>query len=290
MHPIHRATRPDGEQTLTVFLPSGPLQVNGDHPQYQDILSGAKGGADPEDLLNLADLSKVVAERFDALSERVKVAGGTVYFDGDPINTVLTKHIVRALDEEADFRPLVNFFEKVASNPNSHSREQLYEWLDKRDFAIAPDGDFYAYKGCGLDQDGVAISLHSGKAVVNGVAVNGQVPNPIGGVVEFPRSEVDWDPARGCARGLHVGSRDYAESYARSGVLLLVKVNPRDVVSVPTDSNWAKVRVSRYEVLNRWDNEASIAQAVYDWEDPDDYVEVCEDCDQDLPDNGLCLC
>ena len=48
-------------------------------------------------------------------------------------------------------------------------------------------------------------------------------------------------------------------------------MNPRDVVSVPTDSNAAKVRVSRYEVVETYTHERPLAAAVYDYEDPDDY-------------------
>jgi len=284
MHQYIEATRPDGERVLTVILPDGPLVVSGDNPQYEDIFSAVRDGEDAQEIRSLADLSQVVAGRFESLSERVSVAGGNVYFDGDPVHNALAKHIVRALEDEADFMPLVNFYEKLAANPSEHSREQLYEWLDRRDFTIAPDGDFYAYKGCARGENGQPVSINRGKAVVDGEAVDGAVPNPVGAVVEFPRSEVEFDPSRGCARGLHVGDYTYASGWAR-GVLLLVKVNPRDVVSVPTDSNAAKVRVSRYEVQSVYDRPEPIQQAVYDdepeWEDDeeDEYGCGAPDCE-----------
>ncbi len=282
MHASHLATRPSGERTLTVFLDSGPLVVNDDHPNFDEILAGARGDLESDELFELADLSQAVAKRFDSVSRRVSVANGVVYFDGDPVHNALTTHIVRALDDGADFAPLVKFYEKLAANPNEHSREQLYEWLSRRDFTILPDGDFLAYKGCARNSEGVAVSVNRGKAVVNGQAVNGAVPNPDGAVVEFPRSEVQFDPSVGCARGLHVGDYSYASSWAR-GVLLSVSVNPADVVSVPTDSNAAKVRVCRYKVEGVFDKPEPISSAVYYDEDPDDYDddEVCECGDPD---------
>jgi hypothetical protein len=280
MHTFHQATRAGSERTLTVLLDDGLLVVDSDNPNYEKILLGASGDATSEELKDLADLSQTVAKKFDAIGRRVSVSNGVVYFDGDPVHNALTNHIVRALDQGADFQPLVKFYEKLAANPNSHSREQLYEWLDRRDFAILPDGNFVAYKGCARGSDGVAVSVHRGKAVVNGEAVNGAVPNPIGAVVEFPRTEVEWDPSAGCARGLHVGDYEYASSWAR-GVLLVVSVDPGDVVSVPTDSNWAKVRVCRYTVTDVYDKPAPISSAVYA-EDPDDYEEFEEEEDVEI--------
>ena len=65
----------------------------------------------------------------------------------------------------------------------------------------------------------------------------------------MPRSEVEWDPSVGCHQGLHVGSWDYAAGFAR-GAVLTVYVNPRDVVSVPTDCDAAKMRCCRYTIGN----------------------------------------
>jgi hypothetical protein len=53
----------------------------------------------------------------------------------------------------------------------------------------------------------------------------------------------------GCHTGLHAGTWDYATTFS-GDTLLLVKVNPRDVVSVPTDCNWQKIRTCRYTVVD----------------------------------------
>ena len=200
--------RPDGSRSAIVFLPDGALTVPGDHPNFDEIIVAVDQGADEEAIESLADVATAVATRLEALSERVSVdvPRGIVYFDGDQIHDALARHIIRALDGGGDFEPLVKFWEKLAQNPNEHSRTQLYEWLDRRDFTIAEDGDFFAYKGCAVDASGTATSISHGKAVVDGQPVNGAVPNPIGGVVEFPRSEVDFNPSVGCSRGLHVGT------------------------------------------------------------------------------------
>jgi hypothetical protein len=282
MHPYHEAARPNGERVLTVFLPDGPLVVPGDHPQYDEVFDSARSGAAADEIVSLVDLSVAVAARFDKLTERISVSGGQVFFDGDPIRSSLTDHIVRALEDGSDFRPLVNFYEKLAANPNDHSREQLYDWLDLRDFVIAPDGDLYAYKGCGGTAD-APLSGWSGTAIVDGETITGKIPNKVGSTIEMPRSKVRHDPSTACSTGLHAGTYSYAKGYA-NGVLLLVKINPRDVVSVPTDGGGEKFRVSRYEVVSTFDAPRPIQSAVYDWEDPDEGL--CE-CGESLDD---CYC
>ncbi|MCE3285930.1 MAG: hypothetical protein K0R70_2186, partial [Steroidobacteraceae bacterium] len=174
------------------------------------------------------------------------------YFDGDEVHGTLVDTILRFMAEGEDFGPLVKFFENVAANPNDHSREQLYDWLlaqQRKDggVTIDEDGMLVAYKGVRRDGDGSLVSGWAGKAIVDGVEVEGHIPNKIGSVIEMPRTQVVHDPASACSRGLHVGTFAYAKGYAR-GALLRVSVNPRDVVSVPTEAGGEKVRVCRYVV------------------------------------------
>ena len=238
----------DGQQAVSLFLPGQtPLVALSDHPNFARIVEGILAG--DASVAELFDVAQAVATKFRNLSERVSVANGRVYFDGDEVNDSLTKQILRFIDEGNDFRPLVNFFEKVQQNPEQHSRENLYRWLDAADFTLAANGDIIGYKGIASDGNGGYVSIHSGRAIVNGEVVEGRIPNAPGSIIEMPRSEVTFDPSVGCHTGLHIGTWDYAYSFGRGGVLE-VRVNPRDVVSVPTDSGDQKLRACRYEVVD----------------------------------------
>lgn len=256
MHPYTHVRTEDGRESLTVFTPSGPpIVATGDHPHFAELLEGAQTDIPADDLRNLADLSNAVAQHFNTLSERVAVANGRVYFDGDEVDSTITRQIIRCLEDPdaGDWKPLVLFMENVAANPNQHSREQLFDWLRDREFTITSNGCFIAYKGVHpRDEDAedsypYQSSWSGGEAIVNGERFEGVVPNGCGATVEMPRSDVQHDPTHGCSTGLHVGTYKYAEGYAR-GALLTVLVNPRDVVSVPTDCNAEKMRVCRYVV------------------------------------------
>jgi hypothetical protein len=277
-HATHKVTREDGAQSLTIFLPGEfPITVTSEHPHFSELEDRAEAGADSSELRELADLSVAAAQKFERLSERVSVANGRVYFDGDAIDNSLSQHIIRMLEAGSDFRPLVRFMENLASNPQEHSRKQLYSWLDARDFTITSGGWLVGYKGVAVE-DGRYVSVFAGRAIVDGEAVNGQVPNEAGSIIEMPRSEVTFDPAVGCSTGLHVGTYDYAKSWAR-GALLKVVVNPRDVVSVPTDSNAQKMRVSRYTVIEVIDAPETLPV------ENDEYEDVC-----DCGDENVCEC
>jgi hypothetical protein len=243
----------EGRQTLTVFLPgTHPRVIHDDHPNFDTIQGILKDNewspheGDATRIVELADASLAVDNRLTPLSERVSVANGRVYFDGDEIDSAITDHIVRFLEEGVEnWKALVNFLEKLAANPVEHTQHRLYGWLAARDFTITEDGDFIAYKGLTRERK----SIHSGPAIVDGERINGQVPNEPGSTVEFERSEVEHNPAVGCSTGLHAGTWEFARGFSRAGVVVSVKVNPRDVVSVPTDSGDQKVRVCRYRVL-----------------------------------------
>jgi hypothetical protein len=238
----------DGESNIVVFVSgSAPQVASQSHPNYDRIVAGALAGDDS--IIELFDIAATAAQKFSRLSDRVTTANGRLYLDGVEVDNALSAQVLRFMDEGVeDWKPLVAFFENVQANPNEHSREQLFEWLSRRDFTITADGMIVGYKGVASAPDGGYLSISAGKAIVDGEVVTGRIPTNPGSIVEMPRDEVEWDPSVGCHTGLHVGTFEYASGFAR-GTVLEVHVNPRDVVSVPTDSDAAKVRCCRYHIV-----------------------------------------
>lgn len=264
-------------RSLTVIFEDGEtVTVPGSHPHFDDVLMHLlDDAADESWVRSRVDLVRAAGTKLRALSERVRVAGNRLLFDGDEIDGAIAEHIVALVeaDDEDGYGPLVNFLEKLYTNPSENSINALYTWLQTGRFTITPDGDFIAYKGVAVGPDGVSLSIHSGKAVVNGEVIQGQIPNPDGAVVEMPRSEVDADTGVHCSTGLHAGTWNYASNFGH-GRVLTVKINPRDVVSVPNDCSYAKLRVARYTVVEAVD-QAFTTPTVYpttpDPEDDEDY-------------------
>ena len=267
---------------VTVVVDGVPYSAANDHPNFKEIIRLSAEG--DRSVVDLFDVSIKVAKKFEELSERVSVRDGRVYFDGEEIDTVLTRQIVNFLEADVeDFKPLVLFWEKLAQNPNPHSQEQLYTWLNAHDFTITPEGDLLGYKGVKKLADGQFESVNHGRAIVNGQEHNGAIPNNIGDVVTMPRGDVEFNPSVGCSTGLHVGTWEYASGWAK-GAVLEVKVNPRDVVSVPTDCGGQKLRTCRYVVTGVTEGDfgtplksATWGDDIYDDFGDDEYYEDDEE-------------
>lgn len=251
--------------TITLFEDGQMFIADQSHVNYKCIVEAVTAG---EPAGHLFDVAKFVEQTFTKLSDRVSVKGNTVYFDNDPVQSTLADQILDFLGADLDVAPLLKFWEKIAANPLEHSREQLFNWLAGSNFTIDTDGDIVAYKG--VRGTGPYTSINHGTAIVNGVVHEGAIPQDIGDIVEMPRSEVQHDPGTGCSTGLHVGTYEYAKDFSYS-VVLTAKVNPADVVSVPTDCDAAKMRVCRYKVVGVTDAElellyeADLGYDIGDW-------------------------
>jgi hypothetical protein len=123
--------------------------------------------------------------------------------------------------------------ENLLENPSKRSVDELYGFLEKNNLPITPDGHFLAYKKVRNDYKDV---------------YSGTMDNSPGQVVTMPRNKVDDDKDRTCSVGLHFCSEGYLNHFGGERVVI-VKVNPRDVVSIPSDYNNTKGRACQYEVI-----------------------------------------
>jgi hypothetical protein len=62
------------------------------------------------------------------------------------------------------------------------------------------------------------------------------------------RNKVDDNQNNTCSQGLHFCSEGYLKHFGGARTVI-VKINPRDVVSIPNDYNQTKGRACRYEVI-----------------------------------------
>lgn len=270
----------DDDANLTLFVRGEMYIASSTHANWLKIVTGVLSG--DENVVDLFDVSKTVSAKFETLSGRATVSNGRLYFDGDEMHNALADEVVRFLDEGVDdWKPLIAFLEKVQQNPQEHSRNQLFEWLTRRAFTITDAGDIIGYKSVKSDGAGTYTSISSGTAIVNGEVKTGRIPQKVGDVVTMPRADVAFDPSQGCSTGLHVANWDYATTWTSHDAVLAVAVNPRDVVSVPTDCDFQKVRVCRYQVMEVVDHVKEDVVYSFLGEDYDDSDEYDDDYDYD---------
>ena len=243
---------------------------------FDKIVEAAR--ADDTTIVDLFTPLVEVAKSFESVTERVTLNGGNLYFDGVLVADALAEQIIRFHDGGLDYLPLANFMEKVYLNPNEHSRDHLYRWMLAESLSITPGGDIVGYKGLNSN----FTSVHQGYGIVNNIEHNNaHLDNSAGNVVTIPRDQVTFDPANGCSFGLHVGTHTYASGWG--SVVMEVHVNPRDVVSVPSDCGSAKMRVCRYTVVQQVEAKYIEALVGYTYDDSDDTGDdYCFNCGEEL--------
>lgn len=222
--------------TIIITLRNMPYTVGIDHPNFTEI--GAlldEEAPDADKLFSLLDKAQAIRDKFSTGGENnIEVRGGQVYYKGQPVHNALTLRIIEFTDKGMPTRPLIRFLDNMMENPSHRAVQELYDFLEKKGMAITTDGHFLAYKGVTEDFK----DLHTRT-----------FDNSVGQTVSIERNMVDDDRSNQCSNGLHVGHFQYAKSFAGDGPVVLVKVNPRDAVSVPQDHDCGKLRTCRYEVL-----------------------------------------
>jgi hypothetical protein len=180
------------------------------------------------------------------------VAGDDVSYEGEKLPKALATKIKSIIRDGLPIEHFENFWKNLKDNPSAQSIAELTDFLSYKELPITEDGCFVAYKG--VRDDYYSASGNKETKVIKGkVDEHGHIYNGVGEVIEVSRSHVDDDRNKHCSFGLHCGSFDYGSTFANKTVL--VKVNPKDVVSVPTDCNFQKCRVCKYEVVAEFTHE-----------------------------------
>lgn len=221
---------------ISVFVDGQHHSVSKDHPNYKAIIECIKNDK-KEKILDLVDIPKSVA-KFSG--DRIQVVDGYVKFMGEVVHNTICDRILQFMSEGFPFNPLVKFLDNLMDNSSKTSVDQLYPFLEHKHIPVTEDGCFLAYKSIRKDN---WKDWHSNT-----------FENKIGSVIEVPRNKVDDNPKNHCSHGFHVGSLEYASTFnpGDNQRLILVKVNPKDVVSVPEDHNCQKCRVCKYEVVDEY--------------------------------------
>lgn len=174
--------------------------------------------------------------------------GSIITFNETSITTEKAKYSLdlRSLESfsvyaQANGYSVAPLIEKVSQSLDINdveSMKDLFTFLTKNNLPITVEGNILAYKVLYKSSTGLLYDCYS-KTIYQ----------DIGDEVYMPRSFVTVDRSMHCSTGLHVCSIQYAQWFMRgSCTLALVKVDPRDICSVPTDTA-SKVRCCRYQIL-----------------------------------------
>jgi hypothetical protein len=287
--------------SVTLYLKGECLTVAPDHPNYNKIIDAIKAG-DFSQIESLVNVAKAVT---NYTAGRISIDNGQIFYSGFAVHSTLTDRIIKMMAEGFKFDHMIKFLENLMQNPSKRAVEETYGFLENYGLPITEDGCFLAYKAVRNNYT----DIYSGK-----------FNNSVGSVVSMPRNMVDDNYGMDCSNGLHVGALDYVVGYGHfkkgdavpdgGNRLLLVKVNPKDVVSVPKYEGHTKMRVCEYTVVSEindvvkeldkvvYTSKAGNLEPDYDpASDGSDYYdngwdsdETDGDCDESECDDSTCQC
>ena len=234
------------ETSIMFVIDNVPVTVDESHRNYNLILEAVKD-EDWDQIPALIEMRRAVETYAKG---RIRIEGDRVFFNSTADRTVpsasaehevqngLTDRILNMMYEGFPFEYMISFLDNLLQNPSKQSVDELYTFMEHNDLPITDRGTFLAFKKVRGDYK----DIHSGK-----------FDNSPGEAPEMPRFQVDDDRDNTCSQGLHFCSQEYLPQFgsgSRSGDrVMVVEINPADVVSIPSDYNNAKGRCWKYKVL-----------------------------------------
>lgn len=251
---------------ITVIIDNDTKFINKESGQYNVLLDYIKNGEwdkVKETLCVSTDIKNKSNNRFE-------IQGNFILIDGEVVPGLISQRILEFREKGIPFEPIINFWTNLRYNPDFNARRDLFKFLEHNGHAITDDGHFIAYKSVNREFKDHRTNTFD---------------NSVGTTVKEDRSKMDTNPQNTCSVGLHVANFEYAKDFHTNSIMLMVKVNPKNVVSVPVDYNGMKMRCCEYEVISVC--EKPLTEIYY--EDEKEYADEREyedyDDDEDYDDN-----
>jgi hypothetical protein len=258
---------------LTIVADGVQHTVLASNPMFASAVSAFQS-KDWDALMLVIDPSRKFNNLY-AKYEQIEVKDGSVFVSGDVVRSIVADRIINFLADGIDCLPIFKFITRLHLNPSKRAVDELYTFLEHKHLPLTETGTFLAYKAVRQD----FTDKHTGK-----------FDNSVGNVLEMPRNKVDDDKNVGCSYGFHAGTLAYATNFAGGNDrMVLVEIDPADVVSIPTDCEFQKLRTCRYKVVAECERplDELVYESRFSTENDDDVEEewddsvsfsVCSDC------------
>lgn len=219
------------DSQITVIFSNGESAVwSANHPDFHEIekLCELNAWAEVQVLHNVA--KAVLKNEVTIEDNLLNVAGAVVNLSttSNPIfqfiELLRKKGVV-----DTEIERIKPFLQNMFENPFINAVTEIYDYCKAMDFEITDDGCFLAYKNVRAD--------------LGSIYDNGRTKHVIGEYTE--EKMYDTNRENHCSAGLHFCSKGYLQHYPGQ-VTIIVKVNPKDVVSIPTDYQFMKGRCRKY--------------------------------------------
>lgn len=265
------------EDNVVVVIDNEAYNFNTDHFNYAKLLDAIKNNDKDEFLKFYQQKEEDVIQEYS--NNNIKSEGGKYTYKGLEIGSSLARRIIEMSNGGFSVDHFMKFLDNLIQNPSMTSIRELYDFLENRNIPITEDGCFLGYKAVCTYLGNKKVDPFN-REIKDGDLVDKYsrtTRNNVGDVISVPRNQVDDNRNNQCSYGYHVGGLEYATQtfFSEGDTVVIVKVNPKDVVSVPLDYNAQKLRTCAYEVIGIYKDKLN--KPVYTAEDDLDYDEGYEE-------------
>lgn len=218
---------------MTVLIDGKTYTVGKDTKNFDKIVECLKN-KDYDNLMPLIDPRKALADYTHGTFE---IKSGEFYRKGVVVKTALSERIISMYEQGFPIEPMVLFIENLYKNPSKTAVDELYGFLEENNLPITDDGHFIAYRRVTKDYKDCYTKT---------------IDNSVGQEVSMERHLVEDNRNTDCAQGLHFASMAYLTYSGYGGYdnpIMLMKINPADVVSIPKYYKNSKGRCCKYVII-----------------------------------------
>ena len=232
------------------------LSISNDDPRYAKVIDCIRNNT-LEAIPGIVEVERAFAGTGLELRDGLLCEGEV------PFPIELSDRILKHKDAGLPYGPLVKFWDNLKKNPSYNARMMMFKFLEHNGIPLTQDGCFIAYRGIREDFKDKR---------------TGTFDNSPGSVCSMARELVDDNPNNTCSAGLHVACYGYAKDFGEK--LVEVKVNPFDVVAVPTDYQGTKMRTCKFEVIQECAEELN--KLVYDEKKSEEELKEFDNIDEEF--------
>lgn len=228
------------DKSITVLYNNTPRTVFKTSKEFDSVLTAIR----TNDIKLLESI--FIVDHISAITcGNITLKNNQLLYRNNPVDNYIIGKIKEYSAHKLPINHLLEFTNKVYASQSKNTIDNLYKFLEHRNMPITANGNFLAYKGVNENY----YSCNAGfEPLISGKRNSeGRIYNGIGEIIEMERMYVSDDLNEGCSGGLHVANEDFAKGYGKR--MVIVEVNPADVVCVPHDASCQKVRTCKYTVI-----------------------------------------
>ncbi len=229
------------DKNVSLVFDGKPYTIPSESVNYPELAEKLRtGDYFDEEISELITIRKLISRSFKQIVDTdlaLDEDTNEIFYKNVRLPEVMEKKLLQDLKNNYNVDAFARFTHNLMQNPSQVAINELYLFMEAANMPITEDGHFLAYKRI---RDNYT-DTHSGT-----------MDNSIGKIVSIERGICDTDRNNTCSVGLHFCSFDYLSSFSGQRVIIL-KINPKDVVAIPADYNNTKGRACRYEVIGELD-------------------------------------